>query len=63
MISHEAAELARVADTFAWVEVAASPSQPNHLTLLSREDFLHKAVGNGNGHPLHHIPPQPSGAS
>ncbi len=45
MISHEAGELARVADRFAWVEVARNPSLPNELVLLSREAFLDRAIG------------------
>ncbi len=46
MISHEAGELAHVADTFAWVEVAGTTQKPNELTNLSREEFLLRAVGN-----------------
>jgi ABC-type Mn2+/Zn2+ transport system ATPase subunit len=45
MISHEAGELAQVADTFAWVELADSPHTPNELLSLSREDFLNRALG------------------
>ena len=45
MISHEAGELAHVADTFAWVELAGSPNTPNELLLLSRDDFLRRALG------------------
>jgi ABC-type Mn2+/Zn2+ transport system ATPase subunit len=64
MISHEAGELAHVADSFAWVDVSASALEPNRLVLLSRSDFLRKAVGgNGNSPSTCHVPPQPSGAS
>jgi ABC-type Mn2+/Zn2+ transport system ATPase subunit len=51
MISHEAGELAQVADTFAWVELAESPHTPNELVPLSREDFLHRALGNATYSP------------
>jgi ABC-type Mn2+/Zn2+ transport system ATPase subunit len=45
MISHEAGELAQVAGSFAWVEVAATTHQPNELILLSREEFLRRGIG------------------
>jgi ABC-type Mn2+/Zn2+ transport system ATPase subunit len=45
MISHEAGELARIADTFAWVELAESANIPNELLLLSKDDFLRRALG------------------
>jgi len=45
MISHEAGELAQVAGSFAWVEVAATTSQPNELVPLSRDQFFQRALG------------------
>jgi ABC-type Mn2+/Zn2+ transport system ATPase subunit len=51
MISHEAGELAQVADTFAWVELAESSHTPNELLPLSREDFLRRALGNATYSP------------
>jgi zinc transport system ATP-binding protein len=67
MISHEAGELAHVADSFAWVDLATSSLDPNQLILFSRGDFLRKAVGggmeNGDAPPSLHVRSQPSGAS
>ena len=45
MISHEAGELARLADLFAWVEVAPTPATPNDLVVLDRAAFLDRATG------------------